>query len=65
MVFYWILITLFWITIIVFPEIIAYLLGGFLVFIGLNILFFWTYFKRKTKTNKESYVEVGGYKIYR
>ena len=51
--------------IILFPEIIAYLIGGFLVFIGLNIVFFGTYFKRKTKKHKESYVEVGGYKIFR
>jgi hypothetical protein len=51
--------------IILFPKIIVLLLGGFFIFLGLNILFFGFYFGKKTKTNKESYVEVGGYKIYR
>jgi uncharacterized membrane protein len=59
------LVTLFGVVVIVFPDIIAYLIGGFIVFIGLNIIFLGTYFKKKTKTSKESYVEVGGYKIYR
>jgi hypothetical protein len=65
MTFYWFLMVLFWVIVIIFPDIIAYLVWWFLVFIGLNILFFRFYFKKNTKTNKESYVEVWGYKIYR
>ncbi len=51
----------FWIIIIIFPEIIAYLIGWLMIFIGLNILLF----MRTVKKWKESYVKFGNYKIFR
>ena len=55
------LLIIFWIIIIVFPEIIAYLIGGFLIFIWLNILIF----SRMIKKWKNKYVKFGDYKIFR
>ena len=52
---------IFWIIIIRFPEIIAYLIGGFLIFIGLNMFIFMKWVKKW----KESYVKFGNYKIFR
>jgi len=54
---------IFWIIIIKFPEIIAYLIGGLLIFIGLNILIFFGWFKKQG--SKEEYVKFGKYKIFR
>lgn len=54
---------IFWIILIVFPDIIAYLLGWFFVFIWINMLLLgWMFWK---KENKEWYVKFGKYKIYR
>jgi hypothetical protein len=65
MIFCWILITLFGIIVVAFPQILAYLIWWFFIFLWVNVLLFWFYFNKKTTKNKESYVEVGGYKIYR
>lgn len=52
---------IFWIIIIKFPEILAYLIWGFFIFIWFNILlFFWF-----RKNSEENYVKFGKYKIYR
>ena len=44
------------------PEILAYLLGWFFVFIGLNMLIVWSVF---SKWKKESFVKFGDYKIFK
>ncbi len=53
---------LFWIILIIFPEIIAYILGWLLIFIWVNMVAF-----LKTKKNKhgDDYVKFWKYKIYR
>jgi hypothetical protein len=52
---------IFWIIVIIFPQIIAYLLWWLFILIWLNILIF----VKKFKSNKESYVKFGNYKIFR
>ncbi len=51
----------FWVIILIAPEIIAYLIWGFFIFIWLNILLF----IRPIKWEKESYVKFWNYKIFR
>ncbi|MDD3794317.1 MAG: hypothetical protein PHI37_05885 [Candidatus Gracilibacteria bacterium] len=53
---------IFGIIIIYNPDIIAYLIGGLLVFIGLNMFLASLFFK---KDSKESFVKFGDYKIFR
>jgi len=55
---------IFWIILIVFPEIIAYLLGWFFVFIGINMLLITTSFGKK-KSGDDEFIKFGKYKIYR
>lgn len=55
---------IFWIIVIAAPEILAYLLGWFFIFIWLNMLAFFSFFKKKGD-NWEKYVKFGKYKIYR
>ena len=59
-----IILILFWIVIIAMPEIVAYLIGWLLIFIGVNMLLMWFAFKQKMG-NKDSYVKFGNYKIFR
>jgi hypothetical protein len=54
----------FWIIIILFPALLAILIGGFFIFIWLNILIFFKSMKWG-KSDKEEYVKFGKYKIYR
>jgi len=54
---------LFGIILIVFPEIIAYLIGAFFIFLGINMLFINMAFSKWNK--KEEYIKFGKYKIYR
>jgi len=55
---------IFWLIIIAAPEILAYLLWGFFIFIWLNMFaFFWMFKKKWPKW--EDYVKFGKYKIYR
>ena len=56
-----ILLIIFWVVVIIAPEILAYLIGGFFIFVWLNILVFF----RSIKGSKENYVKFGKYKIYR
>ena len=58
------LLIIFWIIIIAAPEILAYLIWWFFIFIWLNMLFIGMAFK-KGKSSKESYVKFGNYKIFR
>ena len=58
----WIFLIMFWITVIVFPDLIAYLLGWFLIFIGINLI---SFFRPKKGKKGDSYVKFWNYKIYR
>lgn len=60
----WISLLIFWIIIIVFPEVIAFLIWWFLVFLALNILFLSNKISKDSQ-NKEEYIKFGKYKIYR
>lgn len=57
-----ILLTVFGLIVIYNPDIIAYLLGWLLVFIGINMLAISFVFPKK---KKDSYVKFGSYKIFR
>ncbi len=61
MKFFPIILIIFWVIIIMAPEILAYLLGGFFIFVWLNLLLFFG-FKKKAS---ESYVKFWNYKIFR
>ncbi|QFR38754.1 hypothetical protein A9Q91_00785 [Candidatus Gracilibacteria bacterium 28_42_T64] len=52
---------IFGVVIILAPAILAYLIGGFFIFIGINLLAFF----KMTGGNKEEYVKFGKYKIYK
>lgn len=56
---------IFWITIIVFPEFLAYLIGWFFIFIWINILLLWTAFGFAKKKTDDNFIKFGKYKIYR
>jgi len=63
----WIVLAIFWIIVIAFPAIIAYLIWWFLVFIWLNLFIltksrknFW-----QKKPSMEDFVKFGDYKIFR
>jgi len=60
-----VLLIIFWIVILIAPEILAYLIGWFFIFIWLNMLVFTWVFMWKWKASKENYVKFGKYKIYR
>ncbi len=55
---------IFWIIVIAAPEILAYLLWWFFIFIWINMLAFFWIFKKKDK-DWEKYVKFWNYKIYR
>ncbi len=59
-----IILVIFWVVVIAFPAIIAYLIGGLLVFIGINIFMFGKQFWEKWASKKD-YVKFGDYKIFR
>lgn len=56
-----VLLIVFWFIIILAPEILAYLIGGFFIFVWLNMLIF----IKKVKWSKEDYVKFWKYKIFR
>ncbi len=60
-----IILIVFWLIVITFPEFLAYLIGGFFVFIWLNMLFIWFAFSKKTKSGEDNYIKFWKYKIYR
>lgn len=51
--------------IIAFPEFLSFLIGGFFIFIGVNMLFLSAAFGKKRSQNGESYVKFWNYKIFR
>ena len=59
---------IFWIIIIAAPEILAYLLWGLFIFLGLNWLLLSGLFKKawgKSSHHGEDYVQFGKYKIFK
>ncbi len=60
---FWLLFLVFWIVLIVFPDILAYLLWWFFIFLWINILIFFR--ALNSKKSGENYVKFGKYKIYR
>jgi len=62
---FWIILVISWIVIITWPEIIAYILWGLLLFFWLNILFAKYVFFSKWKQKEENYVKFWSYKIYK
>jgi hypothetical protein len=56
---------LFWVTNIVYPDILAYILWGFSILIGIGILIGGFRIGRNKKNTAEPYVKFGNYKIYR
>ena len=60
---------IFWIIIISAPEILAYLLWGLFIFLGLNGLLVWGLFNKmrwkSAKPNWDDYVQFGKYKIFK
>ncbi len=62
---------IFWTIIIIFPQFLAYLIGGFFLFIGINILFLSYQFGKIKKNAKDAedakkpYMKFGDYEIYR
>ncbi len=60
---FWLILVAFWIILIIFPEILAYLLGGFFIFLWVNILIFFR--NINSKKSGENYVKFWKYKIYR
>jgi hypothetical protein len=60
-----ILLILFWVTIIIFPQFLSYLIGGFFIIIWINILIIWTVFSSRKKKSEDNYIKFGKYKIYR
>lgn len=59
---------IFWIIIIAAPEILAYLLWGLFIFLGLNWLLLSGLFKKagnKSSKHGDDYVQFGKYKIFK
>jgi uncharacterized membrane protein HdeD (DUF308 family) len=64
MLIYWVLTLVFGILVIAFPNLLAYLIWGFFIFLGINIIVIAIIFNKK-KGKKDDYVEIGGYKVFR
>jgi len=60
----WIIFILFGILNVVFPQMIAYLIGAFFILIWVSLLLTWAKFSSQKK-NEEQVVKFGKYKIYR
>lgn len=60
-----ILFIIFWILIFIFPNLVAYLVGAFFLFVGINFLVGYILFKQKFKKSKDSVVEAFWYKVYK
>ena len=56
---------LFWVTIIIFPKFLAYLIGWFFLFVWLSMLSVWSMFNSGKKNKEDNYIKFGKYKIYR
>lgn len=59
-----IILIVFWVIVIAFPAILVFLIWWFFIFLWLNLLAFFSLFK-KNKWEKDSYVKFWNYKIYR
>ena len=64
----WIFLSLFWIIVILYPQFLAYLIGGFFLFLWLNLIIFnhkmnnvWT----NNTDERGSFIKIGKYKIYK
>ncbi|PID86411.1 hypothetical protein CSB08_00305 [Candidatus Gracilibacteria bacterium] len=55
---------IFGLAVVIYENLLVYLIGGFFIFMGLNILFIAKSFSSK-QNGKENYVKFGNYKIYR
>lgn len=60
-----ILLIIFWITVIVFPDFLNYLIGWFFIVVWINMLWFSMMFSSKMKKGQDEYIKFGKYKIYR
>jgi len=56
---------IFGIIIILLPEILAYLIGGLFIFIGINWFAIWKFFSKFKQGWKSEHIKFGKYKIYR
>ncbi|RAL57820.1 hypothetical protein BLD25_00480 [Candidatus Gracilibacteria bacterium GN02-872] len=54
----------FGVIIIAFPAILVFLIGGFFIFLGINLITLGVLASKNTKEG-ENYVKFGNYKIYR
>ncbi len=64
MKFVWIFFIIFWLAVVIYENLLVYLIGWFFIFMWLNILFIAKSFSSKQNW-KENYVKFGNYKIYR
>lgn len=64
MILFSIFLIIFWIIIIIFPELLVYLIWGFFIMIWINILLANVFFIKKAKKD-ENYIKFWKYKIYR
>ena len=64
-----IFLAIFWLIIIAYPEFLAYLIWGFFLFLGLNIILFnlkLSSFQKNWNTDDRwEYIKIGKYKIYK
>ncbi len=65
MQFTWIWMILFGVCVILFPQIIAYFIGGLFVFLWLTSFIFAQKLKKSSFYGNENYVKFGNYKIFR
>ncbi len=68
MKFVWIFLSLFWVLIILYPQFLAYLIGWFFLFLGLNILLFSLKLNNVSSANVDgrwSFFKIWKYKIYK
>ena len=61
MLFYGIFLVLFWVVIIIYPELLAYIVASFFIIAGINILVFYFMLKRAEKETEE--IIIGSYKV--
>jgi len=64
-----IFLAIFWLIVIAYPEFLAYLIWGFFLFLGLNIILFnlkLSSMKNTSNTDDRwSFIKIGNYKIYK
>jgi uncharacterized membrane protein YhaH (DUF805 family) len=67
MKFYAVLFIIFWVLVIIFPDLIGILVGSFFIFIWINMLVLWNMFSTKQNPfgKSNSYTQWGKYKIFK